>query len=470
MRTDTTVQGLNCLRSPEREHGFEDLNVPPGQIPKDLRGTLYRVGPGQFADKRGSYGHWFDGEGLLTALRFAEGRVSFACRMIKPHGADRPDYVKRGRIGRAPQGFARIVRSFLDPQAFVNTANTALLHWQGRLYALFEASLPTQIDPDTLETLGETDLDVIVRSFGAHPHIHAPSGAIINHGFRPPPHAGIDYYTLPPEGPAQHTHYVPISGRFPAHDVSVTDRHIVTVLSPLYLEVAQILTGGAVADCLDWRPGEQTDCIISPIGGGPHTVLKTNPMLYTHSVNAFEDGEIIVVQGLAARDATPVDWVSKVRRGCKSLAPQPAPVRLTEVQIDLAARRVEVDTLFETPAEFPAIDPRFAGRRHSVIYATGFRDDAAAYADFQDAILRFDLTSRTVEKVDFGAGHFVSEPIFIPAGAREGEGWLLCQTYDAHADTSYAVLLRAGETMEVIARFPLGQALAMSLHGLWVPG
>ena len=233
MRTDTTVQGLNCLRPPEREHGFEDLKVPPGQIPTDLRGTLYRVGPGRFADKRGPYGHWFDGEGLLTALRFADGRVSFACRTIKPRGADGSDYAKRGRIGRAPQGFARVVRSFIDPQAFVNVANTALLHWQGRLYALFEASLPTQIDPDTLETLGETDLDVIVRSFGAHPHVHVASGAIINHGFRPPPRAGIDYYTLPPEGSAQHTQYVPISSRFPAHDMSVTDRHIVTVLSPL---------------------------------------------------------------------------------------------------------------------------------------------------------------------------------------------------------------------------------------------
>jgi len=470
MRTDTAVQGLNCLRSPEREHGFEDLNVPQGQIPTGLRGTLYRVGPGRFADERGPYGHWFDGEGLLTALRFADGRASFACRTIKPRGADKADYVKRGRIGRPPQGFARVLRSFIDRQAFVNVANTALMHWQDRLYALFEASLPTQIDPDTLETLGETDLDVITRSFGAHPHVHAPSGAILNHGFRPPPRAGIDYYALPPDGPAQYTHSVQVSGRFPAHDVSVSTRHIVTVLSPLYIDVARVVAGRAVADCLDWRPDAQTDCIVSPVGGGPHTLLKTDPLLYTHSVNAFDEGEITVVQGFAARDATPVDWVAKVRRGCQSLAPQPAPVRLTEMRIDVAAGRIEVDTLFDTPAEFPAIDPRYAGRRHSVIYATGFRDDAAAYADLQDTILRFDLTSRTVQKFDFGPGHFVSEPVFLPTGAQEGEGWLLSQNYDADADTSYAALLQVGQSMQEVARFPLGQALAMSLHGLWVPG
>jgi all-trans-8'-apo-beta-carotenal 15,15'-oxygenase len=402
MRTDTIVQGLNCLRPPEREHGFEELNALPGQMPTSLRGTLYRVGPGRFADNRGPYGHWFDGEGLLTAVRFADGRASFACRMIKPRGEDRSDYAKRGRIGRAPQGFDRTVWSLIDPQAFVNSANTALLHWQGRLYALFEASQPTQSYPDTLETLGETDLDVIVGSFGAHPHVHASSGAIINHRFRPPPRAAVDYYSLPLEGPAQHTHYVPISGRFPAHDLSLTDRHIVAVLSPLYIDVARVLVGGAVANCLDWRPEEQTDCIVSPIGGGPHTTLKTDPMLCTHSVNAFDHGEIVVVQGFAAKDATPVNWVSKVRHGCESLAPQPAPVRLTELQINLAARSVEVETLFDTSAEFPVIDPRFAGRRHSVIYASGFRDDGAAYADFQDAILRFNLTSRTVESLILG--------------------------------------------------------------------
>ena len=37
-------------------------------------------------------------------------------------------------------------------------ANTALIEWAGKLWALWEASRPFTLDPDTLETLGEDDL------------------------------------------------------------------------------------------------------------------------------------------------------------------------------------------------------------------------------------------------------------------------------------------------------------------------
>lgn len=469
MSTGRAAIGLNCLREPEREHGFEPLRPGFGQVPETLSGTLYRVGPGRFADASGVYGHWFDGEGCLAALRFEHGQVSFACRMIRPRGSDKSDYALRGRIGRAPKGFARRMRSFVDPQAFVNVANTALLEWQGQLFALFEASLPTEINPDTLETLGERDLGVIARSFGAHPHLHAPSGAVINQGFRPPPKAGIDYYRLPQDGPAKLTHSVPVSGRFPAHDMAVTEHHIVTIVSPLYMDLAGIIGGRAVADCLNWRPRDQTDCVISPVAGGSHISVKAEPLLYTHTANAYEEDGQIVVQGCAARDATPVDWVARVRHGRKSLAPLPSPVHLTELRIDPKTARVMVKTLFDTPAEFPSIDPRFAGRKHNVIYANGFRDASEPYADFQDAILRFDLASGTVAKLDFGAGHFVNEPVFVPDGENEGEGWLLCVNYDGVADSSYLAIVRAEKDMELVAQLPLTQPLPMSLHGLWVP-
>ena len=51
-----------------------------GAIPPELAGTLYRNGPGRL--ERG--GHWvhhpFDGDGMITALRFAGGQAELRNR------------------------------------------------------------------------------------------------------------------------------------------------------------------------------------------------------------------------------------------------------------------------------------------------------------------------------------------------------------------------------------------------------
>ena len=459
--------GQNCLRTPAREHGFEPLRASYGAAPEALNGTLYRVGPGRFEDAAGPYGHWFDGEGLLTAIRFRGGEVSAACRMIVPAGAEREDYASRGRLGRAPRGLARRVIGYVRPDGYVNVANTALMEWQGRLFALFEAGLPTEVDRETLETLGETELGVVRRSLGAQPQPRAETGELINQGFSPAPFARVDYYALPEKGAPRQLARAAVSDRFPAHDLAVAGAHAVTVMSPLFVDIPRLLGGAPVSRCLRWRPERGTEVVVAPLNGGAAWRASAPAMLYSHTAHAFEEDGVLVVQGVAAADASLADWTARVRRGCKSLAPSPSPGRLTEIRIDLETRRVSVEALFEAPLEFPAVDPRRPGARAGVVYAAGWGDDRDAYSDFYDAVLRFDLTEDAPRRFEFGHGHAVSEPVFVPGGEAEGEGWLLCVNYDAHADRSCVMVLEAGVEMKLVATLPLPQPLPMSLHGLW---
>jgi len=460
---------MKCLHQPDREHGFETVPVGMGKLPSSLEGTLYRIGPGRFHDAGGPYAHWFDGEGLITAIRLSGGTAQVASRLVQPKGIHRADYSKRGRLGRAPHGLIRRIMSFVDRQAYVNVANTAMMLWQDRLFALFEAGLPTEIDPDTLRTVGETDLGVLPGAFGAHPQLHAPSGAYINHAFKPPPNAAVEYFALPPEGSAYRSHSIAISSRFPAHDLAVTGDSIISVLSPLFIDVRGILSGRAVVDCLQWRPDKGTECIISPVGGGDSLTVIAPAMLYSHTANAFDDGPIKVVKGVAADDASLVDWTARVHAGASSMAPLPSPGILTELRVNTQTGTVEVERLFDTPFEFPCIDPRFACKRHNIVYGTGYENDATAYSDFADALVRFDIQAHRVSKLSFGAGQVVSEPILIQSEGAEGEGWLACVRYDATADMSDLVIVRCGDDLSIEATVPLLQPLPMSLHGLWVP-
>ncbi|MEL6318450.1 MAG: carotenoid oxygenase family protein, partial [Pseudomonadota bacterium] len=158
-----------------------------------------------------------------------------------------------------------------------------------------------------------------------------------------------------------------------------------------------------------------------------------------------------------------------VRRGATRLAAA-RPGRLTEIRLSPGSGAVALRPLAKAAIDFPVVNEAAPSpRRH--VYAAGYRQETAAYRDLFDAVLKIDATTGAVEKVEFGAGHFVSEAAFAPApgGVDEDDGWLLTVNYDATADDSYLAVLSAAGRPRILARLSLGQALPMSFHGLWEP-
>jgi all-trans-8'-apo-beta-carotenal 15,15'-oxygenase len=167
----TGLGWMSSQRDLPREHGFEPLRIE-GTLPTELSGTLYRTGPSLFSSFGKPYGHLFDGDGAVSAVRFARGRALGAAKLVqteglvKERGAGRRLY---GGYGTTTPGLKRFwppaVRSRLK-----NPANTSILVWGERVFALYEGDLPTEIAPSDLATLGEQDLGIVVESFSAHPH------------------------------------------------------------------------------------------------------------------------------------------------------------------------------------------------------------------------------------------------------------------------------------------------------------
>lgn len=60
-----------------REHDFEEVPVL-GQLPAHLQGTLYRDGVGQMEQFGRRYGHLFEADGAITALRLHNGKAQAA--------------------------------------------------------------------------------------------------------------------------------------------------------------------------------------------------------------------------------------------------------------------------------------------------------------------------------------------------------------------------------------------------------
>jgi carotenoid cleavage dioxygenase-like enzyme len=132
------------------EHADFDLELISGQWPAELRGELVIAAPGAKGDF--AYGLFSPGHVLRLSLRpgsfgAAPDRFAFRQKQI-----DSPSV----RLYHArPDAFRPVGPGMLSPFGMMNMANTAVMPWKGRLFATWDVGRPIEVDPVSLEFLGE---------------------------------------------------------------------------------------------------------------------------------------------------------------------------------------------------------------------------------------------------------------------------------------------------------------------------
>lgn len=304
----------------EREHGFLPLSVR-GKLPDALRGTLYRVGPSLLQNHGERYGHWFDGDGAVSAIRLGPEGAEGAIRLVESEGLKEERRAGRRLYGGygTPRPGGPLAR--LLPK-LKNVANTSVMVWDGRLFALYEPSRPTELDPETLETIGESDLGgVLGPSFSAHPHRVSGRRAWYNFGVRYGKETLLDVYELPDRGSARRLCTVPLAGPTMIHDFIATERHLVFFAPPLRLKVLRQLLGqGTYSENLAWRPELGTEVLVIPIDEPERLNRFTvEPFFQWHFANAFERGEEIVIDYVRYPDFSTNVWLKEAPWGGSGL-------------------------------------------------------------------------------------------------------------------------------------------------------
>ena len=64
-----------AIAKPATEFPLTQLSPISGKIPENLKGSLYRNGPARLERGGMQVGHWFDGDGAILAVHFAEGQA-----------------------------------------------------------------------------------------------------------------------------------------------------------------------------------------------------------------------------------------------------------------------------------------------------------------------------------------------------------------------------------------------------------
>ncbi|MFM7121386.1 MAG: carotenoid oxygenase family protein [Gammaproteobacteria bacterium] len=462
------------LENLDDEHDYW-IDTVTGTVPHGLRGTFYRNGPGRQRIGEQAYGHWFDGDGMLAAFTFVDGRVHFRNRYVRT-----PKYLDetaaqavryRGFGTQIPGGWTR--NALRMP---ANPANTNTIWHGGHLLALNEGGKPWALDPQTLDTLGEFDYDgALGRSqvFSAHGHVHPKSGHYINFG------AGVD--GIGPRGPKPCLFVYRIDangtlfrqGRIPlkhfpfCHDFAITERHAVFFLgSIVFGNMAKVMLGGAsIADQVHFDPAIPMQIVVCDLDTLTEVQrFETSPGAAIHFGNAFEaDGEITV-------DAMCTDNfdANQTLRNVFDPAGRFGGGHYERFRLHLGRGTLSRERVTTVESEFPTFNPRITGQRHHATWTACSIDNGSN--SFFNGVQRVDFDGAS-EVVTLEPGCYGSEPLFVPAPSarREDEGWLLEVVYDAWKHRSELRILRADHVSDEVARLTLPHHLPHQFHGFFTP-
>lgn len=445
-----------------REHGFEPLTVE-GVIPPELRGTLYRNGPGQFGQFGTRYSHPFEADGAMTAVRFDGTTAVGASRIHQTAGLADERAVGKVLYGLSTPWLRRVRNMWRNRQK--NTANTNVMVWQGRVYALMEAGKPTQVDGADLRTIGETDLDrTVVSMFSAHPHRVASRNAIYNFGLEYGRKTRLHMYELPDVGAARHLGAIELAGPPMLHDFIATDTHLVFFVSPVRVNLPRMLLQvGGFTDLFQWKPQHGVEVICVPIDRPNEPIRFTTDSFYQwHFANAFTRGSSeIVVDYVRYPDFASFSEIGGFSAGASSYdrLGQGRPHRAV---IDLTARTLRSGQVIDRTAEFPTIAPGREGRDYRSSYLA---------LDNLSAIGRLDSTTGELVSHSLPSTQRATEPVFVPRpnATSDTDGHVVALCHDAPSDRAFVAIYDAARLPDgPLARAWFDHQIPITFHGTFV--
>jgi all-trans-8'-apo-beta-carotenal 15,15'-oxygenase len=485
-----------------RNVGVELSDVPVaaarGTIPEALVGTLYRNGPGRL-ERGGQWVHHpFDGDGMITALRFEGGSAVLRNRFVRTEGWQAEEqagkFVYRGVFGTQKPG--GVLANAFDLR-LKNIANTHVVRLGDQLLALWEAAEPHALDPDTLETRGLSRLDGLLKpgeAFSAHPRFdpgHHGSPRMVTFGVKAgptstirlmefatqdDPAAGVKAGQLLAERPDS------FKGFAFLHDFAITPHWAVFLQNAVAFNPLPFVLGQkGAAQCLASKPGQAGAfwLIPRPGAGNPAGAHASAPPLQVpapegfvfHHLNAFEtpDGQELVVDSIVYADFPSIGPGTDFRQVDFDSIPEG---QLMRCRINLETGAVRQEWLEQRCCEFACVNPARQGL--DARYAWMAVAERERGNDPLQAIEKLDLATGERRLWSAAPRGFVSEPLMVPNPdaasadpATEDQGWVLCLVWNGARCASDLVILNAADLSEqAVLELPL--AIPHGLHGSWV--
>lgn len=436
-----------------------------GNLPTDLDGVFYRVGPDPQYPKPPEYARdiAFDGEGHVSMFRVRNGHVDYRTRYARTQRWKAQHEARRSLFG--------MYRNPLTDDPSVKglsrgTANTQLFVHHGKLLVFKEDSPPVYMDPLTLETLddyytfgGKLDSE----THTAHPKIDPLTGEYFGFGYEAKGLLSKDIVVFSADRNGEVNWHVTVQAPYAGmmHDFVVTQRHVVLYLTNMVADRDLIERGG-----VHFSYDSRTPCYMGVMrrgGDGKDLRWFTGQNLFcTHVMGGWSDGDTIVMDWDGGEGNQFPFFPSKH----EPFDPAKSTGLIRRFTIDLSSRsndRYQTETIFpEVSGVLSRQDDRFHTLPYRYGYLTGFGPRGGWWiVDHQEK------TTQLASVPDYS----LSEMTFVPRkkDAPEGDGYLIgIGSSTKESGRSDLILF---DTQDVsagpIARVKMPFRCVGQVHGFW---
>jgi len=478
----TLINRVQSTIAPDNDHPYlngawtpmmeewdaEDLGVE-GSLPRDLEGVYLRNSENPVHQPLGKY-HPFDGDGLLHSIRFHDGKASYRNRFVRTAG-----FVAEQEAGRALwSGLAqmppRSERPGWGAQGALKDASSTdvVVHGGRALSSFYQCGALYQLDPQTLQQFGPADWNGAFPAEGvsAHAKVDRSTGELLFFNYSkqaPYMHCGVV------SAAGQLTHYqpVPLPGPRLPHDMAYTRRFMILNDFPLFWDAGLLPQGLHVARMHDLP--SRFALVPRPGVSGDIRWFEADPTYVLHFVNAWEDGDEVVLNGYRQRCPMPPPLIDAPRAyamlmaytDLHSLKPQ-----LWRWRFNLRTGATREEALDEGISEFGSFDQRLAMQPNRYVYSALGEPGMFLFS----GLCKHDLRSKTRQDVSFGAGIYGSEAPFAPrsGSGSEDDGYIVSFITDLNRDCS-ACWVYAAQDLGAgpLAKVQLPARIPSGTHACW---
>ena len=442
-----------------------DLRVVEGAIPMDLDGVYIRNTQNQIHQPLGFF-HPFDGDGMLHRIEFQNGKASYRNRWVRTRGFEAEQEAEGSLWGGfvdAPSLSYR--RGYGFSGALKDASSTDIVVHAGKAMSLFYMNGEGyRLDPRTLETQGIEGW-VPIDGISAHAKVNENTGELyfFNYTVYPPfAHYGV----VDKNNKLVAYRPVPLPGPRIVHDIAYTENYAIFADLPLLFGL-----DGSIA--MNWDMPSRFGLV--PRNGGPGEVrwFDAKPTFVQHWLNAYEDGDEVILDGYLQEDPIPADLPKEYPA---EAAPAFAMLHAGGIRPILYRWRFNlvtgetreecIDDQHRTNLEFGTFNQRHAGRKYRYAYSATLEPNMF----LMNGWVKHDLQTGESWAKKLPDGVYCSESPFAPkVGAKdEDEGYLVSFITDENRQSSECWIIDAKRVHHgPIARIALPHKVKSGTHSCW---